>query len=35
MDDTSGENVYRMTLATWSGTFYNHMADDTDYCRCG
>ena len=27
-DDDSGEDIYRMT-GGWSGTFYNHMADDT------
>ena len=27
--DPSGEYVYRFT-GTWSGNFYNHMADDTD-----
>ena len=28
-DDSSGEDVYRFT-GTWGGSFYNHMADDTD-----
>ena len=29
MDDDSGEDIYRYT-GDWSGTFYNHMANDTD-----
>ena len=29
VNDSSGEDVYRYT-GGWSGTFYNHMANDTD-----
>ena len=28
-NDTSGEDIYQYT-GTWGGTFYNHMANDTD-----